>query len=81
MISQQDHFHLLVAFQSIWNPITENCSIIDEQQPVLEANQGDHIERTFANWAIFFFWRFYEKYSSTRKIWATFFQGKSYILI
>jgi hypothetical protein len=32
-------------------------------------------------WAIDYFWQLYKKYGSRQKVWATFFQGKIYVLI
>jgi hypothetical protein len=43
--------------------------------------QGDQIGRIFAYWSIVFVEQCYEKFSSSPDFWATFFQGKSYVLI
>jgi hypothetical protein len=42
--------------------------------------QGDRIGRIFAYWVIVYFEHLCEKHRISQNIWATFFNGKSYIL-
>jgi hypothetical protein len=48
---------------------------------LLQADQGDQIERFFAYLTIDYFGQFFENLKSRIILWATFFQGKSYAFV